>query len=78
MSTGDHKERIVDEVTDKVLRRPSIDAEADEVRSAAEIAVDHLIDAPIQTFTPILAENRVVGEVKHADSGAAAPAERRG
>lgn len=55
------KDRIVEEVVDKVEQRPAVDAEHEEVRARTEEAVDGLVDAPVQTFTPLLAENKVVG-----------------
>lgn len=58
-----HRDKLVDEVTEKVMKRPGVDAEESEVRPRVEEAVDGLVDAPVQTFTPVLAEHQVVSEV---------------
>ncbi len=63
MSPADHRDQVVDEVTDKVLHRPATEAPEDEVRDMSEDAVDGLIEAPVQTFTPLLAENEVVSRL---------------
>lgn len=63
MPERSHRDRVVDEVVEKVTQRPSIDADRDEVRTRANRAVDELMDAPVQTFTPLLAENTVVSEL---------------
>ena len=57
------KDLMVDEVVAKVEQRPAIDAPHDEVRSRTGEAVDGLIDRPVQSFTPLLAENEVVGDL---------------
>ncbi len=63
MAANDHTDTRVDEVTDQVLRRPGGEAGEDEVRPLAEAAVDELQEGRVQTFTPLLAENRVVSEL---------------
>ncbi len=60
MSEQSHRDRVVDEVVEKVTHRHSIQAEESEVRAEARRAVDDLLEAPVQTFTPLLAENAVV------------------
>ena len=61
--TEKHRDRVVDEVVEKVLQHRSIDQDPEVVRARAEDAVDDLIDKPVQTFTPLLAENQVVSEL---------------
>lgn len=55
------RDRIVEEVADKVEQSPSVDAPRDEILARAEGAVDGLVDKPVQTFTPLLAQNEVLG-----------------
>ncbi len=62
-----HQESVVDEVTDKVVNRSGTTADEAEVRPMAEEAVDDLIDQPVQTFTPLLAENLVLTGLHAAD-----------
>jgi hypothetical protein len=67
---GSHRDKIVDEVVGKVTQRAGTDAEPDTVRPKAEQAVDRIIDEPVQTFTPLLAENQVVSElIDERDAG---------
>jgi hypothetical protein len=61
--TEKHRDRVVDEVVEKVQQHRSIDQDPDVVRARAEDAVDDLIDEPVQTFTPLLAENQVINEL---------------
>jgi hypothetical protein len=61
--TENHRDRIVDEVVDKVQHRQSVDHDPEVVRARAEEAVDELIDQPVQTFTALLAENQVTSEL---------------
>lgn len=63
-----HRESVIDEVTDKVVSRNATTADESEVRPMAEEAVDELLDQPVQTFTPLLAENSVLSEL-HAGDG---------
>ena len=63
MTEKNHRDRVVDEVTDKVMSKPSVQAEESEIRSRAEESVDQLLDEPVQTFTSLLAENDVVTEL---------------
>lgn len=63
MSSDDYRDRAIDEVTGKVMQHPSIDAEEDVVRAKATAAVDELIDAPLQNFTTVLAENTVMSDL---------------
>ncbi|WP_380163963.1 three-helix bundle dimerization domain-containing protein [Jannaschia sp. R86511] len=62
------RDRIVEEVSDKVERRPSVDASREEIRTLAEASVDDLSDKPVQTFTPLLAENEVVNGLMADDT----------
>lgn len=66
MSSESHRESVVDEVTRKVVSRAGTTADESEVRPMAEEAVDDLLDQPVQTFTPLLAENSVLTQL-HAD-----------
>ncbi len=66
MTNESYKESVVDEVTDKVTSREGTQAPESEVRPMAEEAVDELVDQPVQTFTPLLAENTVLTEL-HAN-----------
>ena len=61
-----HRDKVVDEVVEKVQNRSALDPEVD-VRARAEQAVDELLDAPLQTFTPLLAENEVVSSMHVKD-----------
>jgi type IV secretory pathway TrbF-like protein len=61
--TEKHRDRVVDEVVDKVQQHRSIDQDPELVRARVEDAVDDLLDKPVQTFTPLLAENQVVSEL---------------
>jgi hypothetical protein len=61
--TENYRDRVVDEVVDKVQQRQAIDQDPAVVRAHAEDAVDSLIDEPVQTFTPLLAENQVANEL---------------
>lgn len=69
MSENNYRDKVVDEVTDKVMQKPSISADESEVRERAEEAVDDVLDAPVQTFAPLLAENDVVTQL-HQDASA--------
>lgn len=69
MAANEYRDRVVDEVTDKVLQRPGTDVGEEQVREAAEAAVDDLAAAPVQTFTPLLAENEVVSEIHAGELG---------
>ncbi len=69
MSEETHRDSVVDEVTDKVVQRGGTSAPEAEVRPMAEKAVDELVDQPVQTFTPLLAENSVLTEL-HAEADA--------
>lgn len=66
VSDESHRESMIDEVTDKVMSRSGTTADESRVRPMAEEAVDDLLDQPVQTFTPLLAENSVLTEL-HAD-----------
>jgi len=68
MSNKSYRDSVVDEVADKVMSREGTRAPESEVRPMAEEAVDELVDQPIQTFTPLLAENTVVTELHAGDS----------
>jgi hypothetical protein len=61
-----YRERLVDEVTANVTQRHSTGADEQVVREKAEQAVDELIDAPVQSFVPLLAENEVVSDLQRA------------
>lgn len=63
MSSEAYRDRAIDEVTDKVMQHPSIDVDEDVVRDKATNAVDELLDAPLQTFTTVLAENTVMSDL---------------
>ena len=65
----EHRDRVVDEVTEKVVQRGSTPDEEAVVRPRAEEAVDDLLEAPVQTFTPLLAENAVVTGLLAEDDG---------
>ncbi|WP_336923899.1 three-helix bundle dimerization domain-containing protein [Aquipuribacter sp. SD81] len=66
--TGTHEDDPrVEQVVEKVEARPSVDAPREEVTARAQEAVDELAEAPVQTFTPLLAENRVVDELHGGD-----------
>lgn len=67
VSDESYRDRLVDEVTEKVTRRQATTAEEAEVRSKAEDAVDGLISEPLQTFTPLLAENEVLSHLHGRD-----------
>ena len=69
MTEKNYRDKVVDEVTDTVMHKPSVEAGEPEVRQRAEDAVDELLDAPVQTFAPLLAENDVVSEL-HQSGGA--------
>ena len=58
--SGSHRQQIVDEAVEKVMDKPGVTADEARVRELAEEAVDGLIDQPVQTFTPLLAENEVL------------------
>ena len=58
-----YRDRLVDEVTAKVTARRAVDEDEQLVRQKAEEAVDGLIDAPVQSFVPLLAENEVVSDL---------------
>ncbi|QWC86371.1 hypothetical protein KLP28_06700 [Nocardioidaceae bacterium] len=73
MTERDHRQQIVDEAVEKVMDKPGVTAEEGRVRDLAREAVDELIDQPVQTFTPLLAENEVLTEL-HADGKAASQA----
>ena len=63
-SGSDYRDRLVEEVTAQVTRRHAIEQEEAVVRERAERAVDGLIDAPVQGFVPLLAENEVVTSLR--------------
>ncbi len=63
MTDDSYRDRIVEEVTEKVTQRPAIDADKETVQAKTEKAVDGLIDAPLQTFTSLLAENEVLSDL---------------
>ena len=67
---SEHQEHIVDEVSKKVAQRATTPDDTDLIREKAAEAVDELIERPVQTFTPLLAENEVVTELvqeRHAE-----------
>ncbi len=72
MPQDSHRDKVVDEVTDKVVQRQGVDEDESQVRNRAEDAVDELIDAPVQTFTPLLAENAVLSDIHAAEPDHAA------
>lgn len=57
------RDRIVQEVADKVQQRPSVDTPRDEIEARAGKSVDSLVDRPVQSFTPLLAENEVLDDL---------------
>lgn len=67
---SEYRDRVVDEVVDKVVQRQSTPDDPDLVRGRTEEAVDELVDEPVQTFTPLLAENKVVTDLLGPDRGA--------
>ena len=67
-----HDDPLVKQVTEKVDARPSVDADKDEIADRAATALDDLSDRPVQTFTPLLAENRIVNEITRSDSSGTA------
>ncbi len=67
---SEYRDRVVEEVTDKVVQRQATPEDPDLVRERAREAVDGLVDQPVQTFTPLLAENEVVTDLL-ADEGPA-------
>ena len=67
MSDQSNRDRIVDEVVSKVEQTHSVGADPDVVREKASDAVDDLLDEPVQTFVPLLAENSVVSQL-HKES----------
>lgn len=69
--SNDYRDRVVDEVTDKVTQRQATPDDPEAVRPMAERAVDELVDEPVQTFTPLLAENEVVTDLLGPDRGTA-------
>lgn len=66
---SEYRDRVVEEVTDKVVQRQSTPDDEALIRDKAGVAVDKLIDEPVQTFTPLLAENEVVTELLGNDRG---------
>lgn len=66
---SEYRDRLVDEVVDQVVQRQSTPDDPDLVREETEVAVDELVDEPVQTFTPLLAENKVVTELVGRDQG---------
>ncbi len=54
---------MINEVTEKVSQHRAVEADEQVVRAKATAAVDDLIDAPVQTFTPLLAENAVLSDL---------------
>jgi|GEM_PF-6075984 len=66
-ASGDARDRIVDEVTEKVEHKQSVHADSADIRSRSEEAVDQLLDKPVQTFTPLLAENVVTSDLASRD-----------
>ena len=58
-----HRDQIIDEATAAVMDKPGVTASEPEVRELAGDAVDGLIDQPVQTFTPLLAENEVLTQL---------------
>lgn len=61
-----HRDQVVDEVTEQVMQKSGVRAEHSEVRERAAASVDGLLEQPVQTFTPLLAENEVVTDL-HGD-----------
>lgn len=68
MSDQSNRDRIVDEVVYKVEQTHSVEADHDVVREKAAEAVDDLLDEPVQTFVPLLAENTVVSQLHRESS----------
>ena len=68
-----HRDQIVDEATRSVMDKPGVTADEARVCELAAEAVDGLIDQPVQTFTPLLAENEVLTTL-HASGKAASRA----
>ncbi len=66
---SEYRDRVVEEVTDKVVQRQSTPDDETLIRDKAGAAVDSLIDEPVQTFTPLLAENQVVTDLLGDDRG---------
>lgn len=66
---SEYRDRVVEEVTDKVVQRQSTPDDEALIREKAGVAVDKLIDEPVQTFTPLLAENEVVTDLLGNDRG---------
>lgn len=60
---SEYRDRVVGEVTDKVAQRQSTPDDEELIEAKAGAAVDGLIDEPVQTFTPLLAENEVVTDL---------------
>lgn len=60
MSEQSNRDRIIDEVVSKVEQHPSFEADHAVIHDKAADAVDELLDQPVQTFVPLLAENTVV------------------
>ena len=58
-----HRDQIVDEATRAVLSKPGVTADEQTVRELTALAVDDLIHQPVQTFTPLLAENEVLTQL---------------
>lgn len=63
MSDQSNRDRIIDEVVYKVEQTHSVEADHDVVHEKATAAVDDLLDEPVQTFVPLLAENTVVSQL---------------
>ena len=66
---SEYRDRVVEEVTDKVVQRQSTPDDETLIRDKARAAVDDLVDEPVQTFTPLLAENEVVTDLLGSDRG---------
>ena len=64
-----HRDEIVEEAVRKIRDKPSVTATEADIRDRTERAVDSLVDQPLQTFTPLLAENEVLSEL-YAEGGA--------
>jgi hypothetical protein len=73
MSSESYRERVINEVTEKVTQRRAVDVDDVVVRDKAAEAVDELLDAPVQTFAPLLAENAVLSDLHAAKSDDDAP-----
>lgn len=63
MAGESKRDRIVAEVVEKIRRRRAPDVDEEFVRAKAEEAVDELLGAPVQTYTPLLAENAVLNQL---------------